>query len=249
MTEPIDVSEHRIIIVNHNNEGRIPIDIEGIVLEVLFTSAISIKQHSKARKLIDAGQIEELITNPCLSRKLKIKVRWENDTRSLFTPTDILIRSNVVLCNNIWGNDDEDDYLKYAIDNRKYHELKPNTNRINHHRIGNLLDGAVLSTSKEDIIFGSYDTVCLQEIGETTGEEDEILDEVEEVGGPRRLTVEEMRQLAKESIKTFHSKGSERTKRPRDSRIMSWSTSGTSYSDYSSGLATYYTTYTTNTTN
>lgn len=244
MTVPIDVSEHKIMIVNQSNMGRIPIDIEGIVLEVSFTSAISIKQHSKARKMIDAGQIEQLITNPYISRKLRIKVRWENDTKSVFTPTDVLIRSNVVLCESIWGNDDEDDYLKHSIDTRKYHELKPNANRINHHRIGNLLDGAVLSTSKEDIVFGSYDTVYVHEIGEPTDEEDDILDEVDE---PRKLTVEEMRQLAKESIKTFHSKVSERTKRPRNFERMNWSTSGTSYSGINTNtISSYASKYLTN---
>lgn len=242
MTIPIDVSEYKIIIVNHSGMGSIPIDIEGIVLELSFTSSISIRQHTQAKKLIAAGQVEKLITNPSYARKIKIKVRWENDTKSIFTPMDILIRSNIVLCNNIWGEEEGDDYLKHSIDDREYHELRPSTKRISY---DSFLNSAVLSIDGDKghlLNNGVIAADFISEPGLVEAAVESIEMNEEDDGEDEGLIAEKARKLAKKH-----------NRNPCKSiREPIYSYTWTGPNDYHSELSTaayYYTTYSTNTTN
>jgi hypothetical protein len=246
MTIPIDVSEYKIIIVNHSGMGSIPIDIEGIVLELSFTSSISIRQHTQAKKLIAAGQVEKVIADPCMARKIKIKVRWENDTKSIFTPMDILIRSNIVLCNNIWGEEEGDEYLKHIIDDREYHELRPSTKRISY---DSFLNSAVLSIDGDkDLLFGKGTVEAgfvsepgLVEAAVESVEMNEVYDE-EDDGEDEGLIADKARKLAKKHDRNTYSS--------RREPLYSYTWTGPN--DYHRELSTaayYYTTYSTNTTN
>jgi hypothetical protein len=128
MSEKIDVSKHKVIIVNHSNGVNAPVDIEGIILYISILKDTPTVTSKRIVTLINEGQIDKVITSPFVSKRIKLHVRWGNDTKTTFKPSDILIRSKVVLCNNIWGSDSEDDdCLKYSIDVREYHELMPST--------------------------------------------------------------------------------------------------------------------------